>query len=632
MGRLKRTNRIKEALDRGAPCLAASCLLDGKDAIAQEYRRQLRTGEWPLNLPEGSSYAEQLRESRSISAASFRPTDGVYALSTFDWPSGSEDGKEATARLLDVQRGTGTEWGSFAAGCERGILAAREWFYKQLGLVEITGPWHVVSSSLSGVGGTAEQRILGESAGLAAALAFGLSLVGEAGRPADARVAAVGRVFRGQVLRVEEVGIKARALLRELPGVRTLFVPEANSAEVPKSVRQQIDVVEVATVAAALKHYLGAASPEWLASLDLETAARKVQQLEIEQEHPLAHLLAQRILEQTSEDWDGPIEDTAARMAALPIEAITLTHRGLANQAVARFAEFDRGIAATPENVRASIITDKFKTLVAAKRASAWIDMLDYGRAVGALAAVKDSIKSLEPRPKVEAWGTYARALACAGDLDGAEAMSKKQLKIALLPSYASWRSQCLCNRMDVLFRRVANGEGERNDEIAQLIQEARRGNAELPEQAAKEQNETFVDLWEARLCAAQGRYARAAEIAGGLEKSAGHFPTHYMHRFVGEALTRAGLIDQGIGYLDAVVDGINPKCGPFERIILMTSAAVSAAVRIRHDQDGWLEQGQSFLGLLRGWNPGFVEIPAESDGPEAWLCVLEDALARLPY
>ena len=628
MGGFGSFDPIVNALRRGAPSLAAEYLLRD-DPRAQQHRDFLRTEEWRLHLPEGAAVAERLSKFE-LPTESFSAPDGVYALYTFDWPGDSGAGKEAVPWLLDVQTGTATDWGSFAAGCERGILAARQWFYEQLGLVDIRGRWHVASTPL--IGGAHKYPDVGESAGLAAALAFGRFLVGEAGRPEAKRVAATGRVIGDRVVGVENVEVKSRAFLRELPDVQTLYVPKANSGDVPERVRNAIDVVEVETVSAALTHYLGDPSPAWLAAIDLFEATDQVQKLEIDQEHQLAQVLASRILEQTGTGWEGSFEHAPARAVALSIDAITLTHWGETDKAVARFAELDQGIAATPEDIRAEIMTDNFKALLAAKRASAWIDKLDYRRAVAALEEVQERMEGLEVRPRVEAWGTYARALACAGDLDRAEEVSSRQLSIYLRPPFASWRSQAYCNRMDVLFRRVARGEEDRLEEISQLLETARKENAELPEQAAREQNEIYVDLWETRLCAAHGRFARAQELAGDLETSAGRFPTHYMRRFVDEALARAGLVDEGIGYLDAAVEGISPHCGPFERVVLMTCAAVSAAVRIRNDRDGWLERGRSFLELLRGWTQDFVTVPNDGDGPEVWLDVLEDALARLPY
>jgi hypothetical protein len=622
---------INDAIAWGAPGRAAELLEEGATGAARALWRELLSGRWPgLQLPAGSPLGREL-EAAGVVVQRFEVPHGVYALATFDMPAGL--GVEAAPRLVELIDGLGEDDVGDLGGLRAGVIAAQAWLYRSL-RADVSSHRHVKLGRVDRVAPTTRAGGRGTSAGLAGALALAWTLLGAERSRRGAVVAATGDLKSGRVCSVDFVNIKSRAAVRELPGLSCLYVPRENRGDVEQAVEDATRVVFVETVEEALEDLFGPPTPTWLPALDFLKAAELVQRLEIEQKHEEAKALAERLLTDTSDTaWQDDFERARARVSALQVLGINLTHAGEARRARACFEE----IRTARKRMRPGLWNDVFEgaqeEVTAAREASALLDLLEPDAALAILdrfSSVADT--KLERRAKIEVLGTRARVLSALGRLDEATRVSDAHLAVHLGQADLSWSSERICYRIDILFRRHARGQAGALAEVVGFLEAARRDNERVTDARARAVNEAYLCLWEVRLLAAHGRADHCRQLAGEPSASGGRFPDHYRHRFVGEALIRAGELDGGLAYLDEATAGISEGAGPFERIVLLSAAASAALARIEHHRDGWEDSARAFLEPLRDWNPRYVDLPGDDADATAWRATLEDALARLPY
>ena len=616
---------ISAAFRRGCPVLSAELVLGDGGLVAREHLDALRRGaEFPM--PRRSPVVDALRDS-GIEPTLFTPPPGIYAMGWFSLPG--DDQPVGTVRHLTPQpvEPSGLD-AAFLAACDAGVEAAENWLLDRLGLISLPTTKSVRPAALTHGAGTGE--CAGESAGLAAALAWAFELAPVEARAAQV-VAATGRADPwGRVCPVERIPAKVLGAVRELPDLEWLIIPADCAAAMPEAVPKAVEVHAVQTVAEALDLLFPNPDASWLPALDPHEAARLVQEHEVRQEHWTASTLAQLVLETSNQAaWQHDPDWAQARLVAASIDGINCVHGGRPKEARVLFRRLREELQAMSVEVRQSIFTLDFEALLAAKEASALIDTLDPAAALSALEPVETFVHRLAIRPRVEVLGSWTRALALAGDLDGALGRAKEQLGVVLPARFAAWHSQRVCNLLDVLLRRHAAGVARALDEAEDWLAEARASNQTVRATAARQSNAIYLALWDAKIAARRGDVPRARAAAGELQHCAGHFPALFIHRFVGEAMLAAGDVNAGLGYLDATMAAIDGGCGPFERLVLSTAGAIACAARVRRGDVTARPDVASFISRFRSWSPAFVAAMDPGEDPSALLLAL---IARLPY
>jgi len=616
-------DRVRQAWVLGAPVLAARELIEQSSAASRRQLFTLTARRWDLPLPEGCEERAELERLIGRALPPLRRRRGVFCLATNTF-AGQTVG---LVRQLAATLGAPMWSSEVDEACAHGLQAAFDWVVGRHGLVTIPRPWRFEELPLTG--SAALEGGEGQSAGLAAALSVACQWLHDETSNLRA-VAATGCIgWEGRVTEVDNLVEKLDGVQREAPFVERVYVPAGNWDQVPQRHRQL--AVPVETVKDAIEDLLGQNEAGTLERLDPATAAEQARKLEVHDDHAAAMSLATAVLDvcTASEDPDTLL----ARAVARSVEAINLVHHGRVKEAVERFDELREELAAAPEEVRSCVEDANFDALLAAKEASAHIDLLDFTRAVQICRAPQSAPGKLAVVPRLELLGSWARALACSGDLDAAEQMCGEQSDFRLLKRDRHQHPRRLCNLLDVLFRRQAGGEAGMEDRIRLVLVEARAANEHVAGLCSRESNAGYLDLWECRLCAVTGAADRALELAGELpEDASGRFPVHYRHRFAGEALAKAGQLDQALERLDGAVAVISEHAGGFERLVLLTAGASAASLRLAHERDGWQGQAETFLDALHGYREGFAPSPIPTDEGPAWKAALDSALRRLPY
>jgi tetratricopeptide (TPR) repeat protein len=626
---MSRSNPLRRALEIGCPVLAARWLVVSQDPVALWYRGLLESGQVRLHLPDGCEEYERLKALLGRDPGILKPPAGAYCLAAHDWENGRRIG---SVRYMKAGRGYAQSWDAFASGCSHGWQAAAHWLIDQFGLVDLAGQWHFDALLVPSLRSTSEQQV-GDSAGLAAALSFGWSLMGsQENKPA--RVAATGCVDPfGKVDQVEDIVCKLEAIIREAPFIEKAYIPQKNLGEVPPELLDRLEITPVDKVSEAMNSLFGGEEHTALSRIDQVAAAERAQQHEAEKEHGPAEALADAILKARDKWQLGPVDTLKVEIQTRAVLAINRCHVGKAKEALEEFNRIEELIKNAESRIRSGFYNANLRALLAAKRTSMYIDLLEPALALKLCQELEPHLDVLDTQPKLELFGSWARSLAYTGKLDEAERFSGRQRDFVHEDRQRHQHVQNQCNYLDILIRKFEAGEEGLQEEIDRVLDEGYSCNDDLPERDYRDRNRMFLDLWQVRRYALTGEADRAIELAGELSgRQGGRFPTHYKQRFAAEALAKAGRIDEAIERLDASVETINPECGEFEKLVLLTSATSSACIRIEHGLDGWKPRAERFIDALMSWNTRFFEEPAPDAPPAIWLKRLRDLLRRFPY
>jgi hypothetical protein len=557
------------------------------------------------------------------------PQPGVLAVATYELAGETVGAVRPLTCAIDRVEASD----EFTRGCNRGELAALRWVQQHVGLFD-PRPLSFRLSVLRPLSarGTPPQ-LVGGSAGLAAAISAATHWLGPEASAGRA-IAATGEVdHAGRILPVGNVCEKALAVRREAPFVRLLIIPAGNQAEVAALDLPDLDIVAVESVSEALEHLFGRPEHPTLARIDPSQAARQALAYEVGKDHGRARAMADGVLRELAERDATSYEDQDAEVVARTVVAANLNHDGKAADARAQFEIVQRIRRNMSEKHREGVFSAQVRVRLAATAASAWIDLLDPGRAVSICEQIGETVKLVEQEAKVALYGSWARGLACLGYLDEAESLSDTQIDVPLTTNQKRQEPQAHCNRIGILIRRHLAGDSGALDRAFEHLATARAINDGLPDTEARSRNACFLDFWEVRLAAARGDAEKALELCPTAPVAPGRFPSLYRHRFVAEALVAAGRIDEALERLDAIVVAISDDCGPFERLILSTALARKACVLLDAGRPGWQEAADEFLRQLIEWGADSVAPLPTAGGSAAELRQsLEDILVRLPY
>ena len=617
------------ALGVAAPVLAARSLLadDSDDARILAYL----VSEQPDSLPLPSDCAEFPRLARLLgkTPSVVDESPGVFSLSVYKLFRG----KVGTVQRLDARHTAEGNDDSFTEGCNLGRLAAAEWLLERFGAVQLRGADQFMLRPLSPALPTHPGK--GSSAGLAAALSYVWHQLGGPGEPSMSHIAATGTVAGdGSVVGVGDVREKLEGVLREAPFVDVVFVPAANAGDVPAAIRDR--VVEVDHVSDALERVFGQAEDQQLAVMDPFEAARRAAAYDNNKEHGRAAAMADLILRSHALEQLPDIERYQACWTARSIRAINLLHEGEALKARDDMVALDREIAAAPPAIVESIVAGNFAALAAARASSVSIDLLDLDRAVALCERLGEQAARLDVQGKVYLYGSWCRALACRGDIDEALARSDQQCAPLLDRDLVQQGPQRLCNRIDILLRSNELGNDEHLEAAARTLAEARALNDGLDRYpAAQWMNGVYLDYWELRIAARHGDVARVDELLAGREPdNLEHpHPDHLMVRHMGEALARAGRLDEALNWLDRAAEALAADAAPFTKLEYLSSGAYASLLRVDHGRprEDWLPAAQAFVDVLNEWNPAYTHAPVPDQPRDAWADQLREALRRFP-
>ena len=621
--------RFHDARAIASPVLAVRALLDHRGPRERILLHRLRRHKGEIPLPSICPERARLSAVLGFEPPGVNESPGIFCLSAHELGSGTY-GSVQRMGVLDVPvEGDRT----FAEGCDAGRLAAAQWLIDRFGAADLPQAAGFVTQPLAHSLPTVLGK--GPSAGLAAALAFAWHHVGEPQDLPTPRVAATGKVATdGKVLRVDDVREKLEGVLREAPFVDKIFVPVANASDVPDAMRDRVELVD--HVHDALAAVLGCVEDSCLAMMDPLEAARRAAQHDIDKEHDLAGVLADRILQSPSLARLAQEDRLLATWTARSIRAIHLNHEGEARRARDELDRLEREIATAPADVLAGIYSGNFSAVLAARAASVHIDLLCFDRAVAVCEALSEYAPFLDPLSKVSLYGSWSRALAYRGDLEEAEERSGDQRQFKLGRGNRQQGPQRWCNLVDILLRSHERGRADALERASDALAEARRDNQSLGPCTARQENGRYLDYWEIRICAQLGDVVRANELLGDRtpETTGKAFPDHYMHRFMGEALARAGETDEALDWLDRAVDAVADDSPPFLRLVFLAAGASSSCLRIEQarPEEEWFDHADRFFGALEGWSADFVQRPERGQPASVWLLQLRDALLRFPY
>lgn len=552
------------------------------------------------------------------------PQPGVLAVATYEVAGETVGAVRPLTCAIDRVEASD----EFTRGCNRGELTALRWVQQHVGLFD-PRPLSFRLSVLTPLSarGTPTQ-LVGGSAGLAAAISAATHWLGPEALAGRA-IAATGEVdHAGRILPVGNACEKALAVRREAPFVRLLLIPAGNQAEVAALDLPDLEIVAVESVSEALEHLFNRPERHTLARIDPSRAARQALAYEVAKDHGRARAMADGVLRELAERDATSYEEQDAEVVARTVVAANLNHDGKAADARAQFEIVQRLRRRMSEDQRQEVFSALIRVRLAATAASAWIDLLDPGRAVSICEQFGETVKSVDDQEaRVALYGSWARGLACLGYLDEAESLSDAQLSVRLTTSQQRQKPQAHCNRIGILIHRHLAGDSEALDRAFKHLATARAINNGLPDTEARSRNACFLDFWEVRLAAARGDAEKALELCPTAPAAPGRFPGLYRHRFVAEALVAAGRIDEALERLDAMVAAISDDCGPFERLILSTALARKACVLIDAGRPGWQEAADEFLRQLTEWSPEFASEPLADIRQR-----LENVLEQLPY
>ena len=621
-------------LSVSSPALAVRYVLQNKNAVAREFRRQMNQGVWTPRVAPGTEARELLRKElgQDPPCREGCGDNTVWCLGVEDieWPSG-EKCRVGIPRRLRPRRG-GTQTGSFESGCSFGAEAALAWFQEKCDLGVLPSDWRFELGTLGSADASPARGAVGPSAGLAAALSLAGELLRQSGIPLTASFAATGEVKPwGSVERVDEVKEKLEAVVREIPHVQAVFVPWGNESDVPRN--GKVQVIPVRKVGEALDVVcrgfdFNAVLAKWS---PLEASAHALT-LELEQKHEQAATLARQAREHLRGVELADAQHVEAVITCLSVIAINETHRGNTAAAVQVLGDARKILDQTASARSGWTPSLDVRALMAVARSTALIDALKAGEAVEALTRVfaRGDDLALMSRPLVA--GTLLRAQLAAGMLDDASKTWEQYKERTGRPEDLP---RMWCYGVEMLVKRVKL-DGEKALEQAKIALDAgREANERVATDWEKRQNERYLALAEGRICAAEGDAERALELASVLPTDpVGHWPDHHRHRLAGEALARAGRGLEAVERLEAAHRSIFPEGAgdSFERLVLLTAAAREAIVRLEIGLNGWEEPAEVFASALERYAAGRFVRPDGTGGAAAWLAYLRDSLECIPY
>jgi hypothetical protein len=471
----------------------------------------------------------------------------------------------------------------------------------------------------------------GGSAGLAAALSVVASILDSVDIGLPRHLAATGIVAPdGRVDPIDWLKEKLAGIVREAPFIKQVFVPAGNAVDVPPGL--PFDVVPVDSVKQALDRFWTAQdlSP-FQARHSPEMAAEEALRLEMAQQHSQAMVLAGQVLEALGGTERSSRKRLLAAIQARTVRALNLTHRGLARKALeelnlihdsVRVSNHQREMpAAYPLDLRA---------LVAAAEASALLDCLEAKTGISVCGEYLSRLPELSSSAAIPLTGSLLRCQTAAGRLDEAESTWCIYSDLVEEPDQLP---RMWCHRIELLVRRAATGHEEALDEAREALASGRWANNEVLSAHEQHENALFLDLAECRICALTGDADRALELAGPVPAvPARPWPNHHMHRFVAEALARAGRVDEALHRTGLAWKAIRKLTAGFLPVVLKTSAAVEALLRMEHGLDGWAGPAREFAGVYEAYRPGRIRWPKGSRGRSRWADCLRQALEEIPY
>ena len=499
------------------------------------YGRMLAERSQPLPNTES---ARQLADQFSIVSAQVRASPGVHALAVYDL-----DGQRVGAvRRLVCHPDRVEARDAFVNGCHLGELAALRWVQQHVGLFDprpLTFRLSVLEPLAEPV--TPHDRV-GQSAGLAAALAAAVHWLGSQTLGARA-VAATGEVdAAGTVRRVEAAHAKVQALSREAPEISLVFVPRANLDAVADLANGELEIVAVDTVAEALDHLLGKPRQTELAIIEPVVAADRALEYEVGKDHRRALAIAERVFAILDSLGLDDYERHRAEVIARTVIAANYVHAGQADRAQEQFADIDTLGADLDDGLRENVFSARVQARLAAIEASAWIDLLEPARASECCERIAPLLPALDDKEaKLSVLGSWTRALTSLGRLDEAETCSDQQLAVPLAGAQKRQIPHSHCNRIAIWLRRHGAGDPDARTRARDQLATARAANAALPDTVARDRNDLFLDLWAARIAAAEGDADVALALRPDRPTEPDGFPTLYLHRFVAEALEASG-------------------------------------------------------------------------------------------
>ena len=226
------------------------CLREG-DPVARSIMHGLvESQEFPV-LPGDTEEARWLQQRAGAPLPGAEVRAGAYALGTVPGPTPGD-------RIGCVR------WVSFEHGS---MLPKHELFFG----VEAAYRWLIAHDATSRGQGTCsvtlrradrpEQHIARDarrkSAGLAAALATAIGIKNMHNETPGLAIAATGEVnSTGDVLKVDNLAVKLKALVREAPHIRTVCIPQVNAQQVPGGLPSELEVVPVGSIGEAFEKVL----------------------------------------------------------------------------------------------------------------------------------------------------------------------------------------------------------------------------------------------------------------------------------------------------------------------------------------------------------------------------------------
>jgi tetratricopeptide (TPR) repeat protein len=448
--------------------------------------------------------------------------------------------------------------------------------------------------------------------------------------PLFQHVAATGVVAAdGKVQPVDFLREKLEGIVREAPFVPLVLVPDLNLADVPGGLPLQ--VVPVKSVSEALDLFWGGTDLGRIqARHSPVTAGEEAFRLERRQRHAQADVLAGHVLSELAGKELESRKTRVAAVQALAVRGINFTHRGDTANALADFARIDdlvrrEGLAEVP-----GILPIDLRTLVLAARTSTMLDALDCRDAIAACDELRGRLHDVSADVALPFLGSLLRCQTAAGLLDEAELTWSTYHDLVDEPED---KPRMWCYRIELLVKKAVRGDAGALRKASDALKEGLDANRGVLCNHERRQNDRFLKLAECRICAVAGDARGATALAGPLPlHHASAWPEYHLHRLAGEALARAGRIEEALERLEAARRNVAPEADTFLKLVLLTAGAREALLRLERDRKGWEEPARQFADVYECYKPGQIRWPAARGGRTRWADRLRRALESIPY